>query len=126
MLVLDSCAVGALSRPGPALLAELAVLRRDGLWPPVIPTAVVVECLTGHAGRDAGTNRLVATCRIRPELPIRLARRAAQLRFQAGRGSAVDAIVAASAEPDGVVLTGDHSDLSALAAHADGVRVERI
>ena len=54
-----------------------------------------------------------------------LVRRAAALRFAARRGSAVDAVVVASAEPDGVVLTSDVGDLRALAAHSRGVIVER-
>ena len=40
------------------------------------------------------------------------------------RGSAVDAIVVALAEPGGTVLTGDREDIEALAAHADGVIVQ--
>ncbi len=55
-----------------------------------------------------------------------LARRAGGLRHRARRGSAVDAIVVASAEPGGVVLSGDVEDLGALASYAKGVRVERI
>jgi hypothetical protein len=44
----------------------------------------------------------------------------------ARQGSAVDAIVVASAEPGGSVLSGDISDLRAIAAHADDVLVIRI
>lgn len=55
-----------------------------------------------------------------------LARRAGELRHLAARGSAVNAVVVASAEPGGVVLTGDIEDLGALASHADAVRIERI
>ena len=43
----------------------------------------------------------------------------------AGRGSAVNALVVAVAEPAGAVLTGDLADLRALAAHADDVIVLR-
>jgi hypothetical protein len=46
--------------------------------------------------------------------------------FRTQPGSAVDAIVVASAEPGGVVLTGDIEDLGALASHCDAVRIERI
>lgn len=101
-------------------------LRRDGEWPPVIPSVVLVESLNGDAGRDAPTNRFLRTCRIEPTLTVRLARRAATLRRLAGRGSAVDAVVVATAEPGGVVLTGDVGDLRALAAHAQDVAIERI
>ena len=44
----------------------------------------------------------------------------------AQHGSAVDAVVVASAEPGGIVLTGDVEDLAALASHTDAVRIERI
>lgn len=44
----------------------------------------------------------------------------------ARRGSAVDALVVAFAEPDGTVLTGDPDDLAALAQFAERVREERI
>ncbi|MEP7113491.1 MAG: hypothetical protein ABI862_09520 [Ilumatobacteraceae bacterium] len=54
------------------------------------------------------------------------ARRAAELRRRARRGSAVDAIVVALAEPGGNVLTGDKADIEALAAHAHDVSVETI
>ena len=37
-----------------------------------------------------------------------------------------DAVVVASAEPGGVVLSGDIEDLGALASHSDAVRIERI
>jgi hypothetical protein len=58
-------------------------------------------------------------------LPEVSARRAAALRGLARRGSAVDAVVVATAEPGGTVLSGDVADLEALATHADGVTVER-
>lgn len=50
---------------------------------------------------------------------------AAALRHQTGRGSAVDAVVVASAEHEGVILTGDLGDFRALAAHADQMTIER-
>jgi hypothetical protein len=46
------------------------------------------------------------------------------LRARARRGSAVDAILVALAEPDGTVLTADQGDLRALAGHADNVIIE--
>lgn len=52
-----------------------------------------------------------------------LARRAALLRTAARRGSAVDALVIAAAEPGGTVLTGDPDDLSALTGYARAVRI---
>jgi hypothetical protein len=71
-------------------------------------------------------NRLLNTCDVRQELPTSLARRAGELRHLAGKGSAVDAVVVATAEPGGVVLSGDVDDLSALASHANAVRIERV
>jgi predicted nucleic acid-binding protein len=87
---------------------------------------VLVECLQGHAGRDATENRLLKTCDVVEKIPDSLARRAAFLRRRARRGSAVDALVVAMAEPGGTVITTDPEDLEALAAHAQRVLVERV
>ncbi len=125
-LVLDSSGVSFLAGwSGPARVL-VSRLRREGDWPPRVPTAVLVECLTGHARRDVATNRLLRVCEIEAAPSESLARRAALLRTQARKGSAVDAIVVAAAEPDGVVLTSDLADLSALAAYAHGVRIARV
>lgn len=124
--MLDSGAVTKLARRDRQTAAIISVLRRDGLWPPAVPSVVVVESVTGRPGRDANTNRLLKTCDMITECPEKTARRAALLRFRAKRGSAVDALVIAFAEPGGQVLTGDPGDLRALAAHAERVRVEDI
>jgi hypothetical protein len=87
---------------------------------------VLVESLTGDPRRDANANSLLKTCDVRESLPVPRARRAAGLRTRARRGSAVDAIVVASAEPGGTVLTSDLGDLGALAAFADGVAIEAV
>jgi len=87
---------------------------------------VLVECLQGHAGRDARENQLLKTCDVVERISESLARRAAFLRRRARRGSAVDALVVAIAEPGGTVLTTDPEDLEALAAHAQRVLVERV
>lgn len=126
MLVLDSGGVSRLAERSLRASALLAAFRREGLWPAVVPAPVLVECLTGHAGRDANVNRLLSTCRVDARISHVLARRAASLRAAARRGSAVDALVVAAAEPDGVVLTSDVGDLRALASHARGVLVERV
>ena len=149
---LDSGAVTRLSGRTDVARNTIRELRRAGEWPPVVPSVVLVESLHGDAGRDAPTNQFLRTCRVEPTLTVRLARRAAELRRLAGRGSAgkaprvappqprggaewrrpagggsaVDAAVAATAEPGGVVLTGDVGDLRALAAHARDVAIERI
>ncbi len=101
------------------------MLKREGLWPPVVPTIVLVESLTGRQRFDANISRFLKTCDVRELLPERLARRAAELRSTARQGSAVDAIVVATAEPGGTVLSADVKDLRALALYADGVQVLR-
>ena len=104
----------------------IGVLRRDGLWPPLVPSVVLVECPSGRQRTDALVNRFLKTCEILEELPLPLVRRAASLRASARRGSAVDAIVVALAEPRGAVLSGDVGDLRALAAYANHVFVNRV
>ena len=82
----------------------------------------------GAAARETSLSRsltFLKTCEIDESVPLPLARRAARRHGQARRGSAVDAIVVAVAEPNGVVLTGDVDDIAALAAHAPGMGVER-
>ena len=66
------------------------------------------------------------TCDIADAVPEHLARRAALLRRLARRGSAVDALVVAFAEPGGTILTSDPGDLRALAAYAEDVLIEPI
>lgn len=126
VLVLDSGAVSRLAERSRSVVALLLALREAGLWPPLVPSVVLVECLEGHAGRDAAENKFLKTCDIVEEVPEPLARRAALLRRRARRGSAVDALAVAVAEPDGTVLTSDPRDLEALASHAQRVRIERI
>lgn len=122
-LVLDSGGVSRLARRNADTLAKIQALRRDGLWPPTVPAVVLVECLTGKQRRDANVNRFLKTCDIVEDVSEGLARRAASLRAQARRGSAVDALVIAIAEPGGDVLSGDLADLRALAAYAEDVNV---
>lgn len=125
-LVLDSGGVTRLARPDQGAVALIAVLKRDGLWPPAVPSVVLVESLAGRQRTDALPNRFLKICDLVEVLPEQLARRAAALRARAGQGSAVDAVVVAMAEPGGTVLGGDIRDLRAVAAHADGVGVHRI
>lgn len=126
MLILDSGAVSRLAERSRDALALIVALREEGLWPPMVPAVVLVECLQGHAGRDANENRLLRTCDLVEAVPESLVRRAAVLRRLARRGSVVDALVVASAEPGGTVLTSDPDDLGALAAYADDVVIERV
>ena len=124
MLVLDSGGVSRLSARTKSALSLIGALRAYELWPPIVPTMVLVESLHGDPRRDANTHRFLKMCIIEPAVSERTARRAAELRRRARAGSAVDALVVAIAEPGGMVLTGDRADIEALAAHADAVAVE--
>jgi len=126
VLVLDSGAVTRLAERSRESLALIVALREEKLWPPQVPSVVLTECLQGDAGRDANANRFLKTCEIEEAFPQALTRRAAFLRQRARRGSAVDALIVACAEPGGTVLTSDPGDLEALAAHADDVAIERV
>lgn len=124
MLVLDSGGLSRLSQRNRRAVALIDALRAENLWPPVVPTVVLAESTTGAARTDANINRVLKSCEIDPMVTERTARRAGHLRARARTGSAVDALVVASAEPGGTVLTGDAGDLQALAAHADDVLIE--
>lgn len=126
MLVLDSGGVSRLAKRDRSTAALLIALRRRGLWPAVVPSVVLVESLTGSAQRDANTNRLLKACDLERVVHERTARRGAELRTHARKGSAVDALVVAIAEPSGTVLTSDADDLQALATNATGVAIEII
>ncbi|WP_428120980.1 hypothetical protein [Candidatus Poriferisodalis sp.] len=125
VLVLDSGGLSRLSEQKQENVALIAVLSRDGYWPPVVPSVVLAESISGRQHTDANTNRLLKRCDIVTDFPERLARRAGALRSAAKRGSAVDAVVVAMAEPDGVVFSSDVGDLGALAVHARNVQVHR-
>jgi hypothetical protein len=126
MLVLDSAAVTRRAERSPRSAALIAALRAEGLWPPVVLSAILIECLTGEGSRDATEHRFLRTCDVDDRLPVPLARRAARLRTRARTGSAVDALVTAVAEPGGTVLVGDPADLLALARHASDVTIKAI
>jgi hypothetical protein len=124
LLVLDSGGVSMLAERSTRAAALIAVFKREGVWPPVVPSIVLVECLSGRPDRDARTNQFLKTCDVQAVLGEKLARRAAHLRGLARKGSAVDAVVVAAAEPGGTVCGGDVHDLRSLGAHADDVLVE--
>lgn len=126
MLVLDSGGVSRLAERSRNAAALILAFQELDLWPALVPAVVLVESLQGHPGRDALTNRFLRICNVMEVLPETLARRAARLRRQARRGSAVDAIVVAFAEPGGTVLTSDPDDLTAIARFAEDVTVERV
>lgn len=122
-LILDSGGVSHLARRDARTLALLRELTSSGFWPPTVPTAVLVECLSGRPGPDAPANQFLRCCDVELVIPVALARRCAALRHRAARGSAVDALTVGLAEPQGAVLTSDQDDLTALADVADGVRI---
>jgi hypothetical protein len=126
MLVLDSGGLSRLGQRSRRAAALIEALQAENLWPPVVPTMVLAESTTGTARTDANVNRLLKSCDVEPVVAEATARRAGQLRALAGRGSAVDALLVALAEPGGTVLTGDTQDLEALAAHAQDVVIERV
>lgn len=126
MLVLDSGGVSRLSARTKAALSLIRAFREQELWPPVVPSMVLVESLHGDPRRDANTHRFLKLCIVEPSVSVSTARRAAELRGRARAGSAVDALVVAIAEPGGTILTGDRADIEALAAYASGVAVELV
>lgn len=126
MLVLDSGGLSRLSQRNRRAAALIDALRAENLWPPVVPTVVLAESTTGAARTDTTINRLLKSCEVDPIVAEATARRAGYLRSQARRGSAVDALLVALAEPGGTVLTGDIEDLEALAAFSDGVVIEPV
>ena len=126
MLALDSGAFIRLGERSKRSLALIQEFKSAGLWPPVVPVMVLVESLQGHPGKDANSNRFLKTVLNDEVVSIEVARRAAELRRRAKRGSAVDALVVAAAEPNGTVLTGDEADITALAAYSRNVSVELV
>jgi len=125
VLILDSGGVSRLAERSQQAVALILALREAGLWPPKVPSVVLVECLEGHAGRDAAENRFsrrVTSRRSYPNLS-RVARRycggvRAAVRRRCTRGGVRRA--------GGTVLTSDPHDLQALAARAEGVAIVRI
>ena len=90
----------------------------------MVPTVVLAESTSGRSQTDTNVNRLLSSCDIDPTVTVATARRAGALRARARRGSAVDAIVVALAEPGATIITSDRGDLEALAAYADHVEIE--
>ncbi len=56
MLVLDAGGVSRLAEHSQRAAALIAAFQRNGLWPALVPSVVLVESSTGHPGRDAMTN----------------------------------------------------------------------
>ena len=125
-VILDSGAVTGLARRSRQTPENIRLDESPEMWSAVVPCLVLVECLTGQQRTDARVNRFLKKCTVVDGPHEKLARRAGTLRAMAGRGSAVDAVIVAMAEPGGTVLTGDIKDLKALAAHAQDVSVFRL
>ncbi len=85
---------------------------------------VLAEVYRGD-GSDATIDRLVRFAALVVPLSVPVARLAGRLRSRAGTGSAVDAIVVATAIRLGgaVIATADPDDLGALAAAHGNVRI---
>lgn len=124
-LVLDAGGLAQLAERTPRALALLTALADAGLWPPLVPSAVIAESLTGDDDVDRRRSSLIGCCDVVEQLPATLARRAAWLRAAAGRGSATDAVVVALAEPGGAVLVRRNAAVEAMALFANDVFVER-
>jgi hypothetical protein len=126
-LILDSHGVTSLAGDR----ARLAELRNRGEWPPLVPTVVLTEALSGDHRRDYHENRLLRTCDIQA-VDEALAREAAALRAKVRARripSAVDAIVVAVADQagGGIVLSSDPGDLRSLARLTrNPVRIEPV
>lgn len=88
----------------------------------IVPMPVLAEVYRGDAS-DARIDRLFTSGVRRPGLDLRTVRLAGRLRARARVGSAVDAIVVATAVRLGgaVVATGDPDDLRRLAADSPNV-----
>jgi hypothetical protein len=125
-LSLDGSGVKRLAERSTRALALIEGLRLRSLWPPIVASVVLPDCLSGDVPADEAVERFLRCCDVREEVPVAVARRAAWLRTAAGRGSAADAVVVALAEPGGAILTSGRRDtLEALALFAEGVMVER-
>jgi predicted nucleic acid-binding protein len=126
-LILDSHGVTGLAGDR----TRLAELRSRGEWPPLVPTVVLAEALSGDHRRDYHENRLLRTCDIQA-VDEALAREAAALRAEVQTRrtpSVVDAIVVALADQagGGIVLSSDPDDLRVLARRTrNPVRIESI
>lgn len=125
MLILDSAGVTRLSSRTKPALALVRSLVNEGLWPPIVPTMVLVE---DSRRRSTRCQRKPLPQDLHRPVPGHARDRSAgsRARRRARTGSAGDALVVVLAEPGGTVLTGDKADIEALAAHASGVTVEVI
>ncbi|MFO0762155.1 MAG: PIN domain-containing protein [Byssovorax sp.] len=107
------------------------IVEHDGTV--FVPTPVLVETITGDAGRDAEVNRVLhvldeaVTVLQAPDEAT--ARRAGRLRHRAKSDDGIDALVAAAAVGDGspcVLLTSDPEDLGRLLVDEPQVAIRSV
>ena len=119
-LVLDSGALSAVAENKGRLRAAVREAFEESTVV-IVPTVVVAEATTGHAGHDARVNQALKRMLISP-LDEALARHAGRLRHstRSRRSGTIDAIVVATADrvPGTRLLTGDTRDIRHLAAVA--------
>jgi predicted nucleic acid-binding protein len=125
-LILDSGAVIALSRNDTRARAALAAAWEAGVEVS-IPSLVVAETVRGSA-KDAPVNRVIRSVGEVTAADETTGRVAGALLGAATSDSTVDAVVVASAIDlgGGVILTGDPTDLEALACGHPEVVVQRL
>ncbi|MFV0257651.1 MAG: type II toxin-antitoxin system VapC family toxin [Acidimicrobiales bacterium] len=128
LLILDAEAVSALANPtdrGATRLRAAAITSRSRQDNATIavPLPVLAETYRG-TGPDASIDRLVNLLEVVP-LTLPIARLAGQLRATAGRGSAVDAMVVATAVRLGgaLITTADKTDLTSLAQNHPNMKI---
>lgn len=128
LLILDAEAINALADPsdrGATRLRAAAITsraRQDNAAI-AIPLPVLAETFRGNR-RDASIDRLVKLVDVVP-LTLPIVRLAGQLRSTASCGSAVDAMVVATAIRLGgaLIATADAHDLTALAQNHPNVKI---
>lgn len=124
-VLLDSGAITRVATGAGVAALLLRTLTERG-WRLQVPAVVLAECLTGDAGRDANTNRVLRAIGSFSPTDHHHARAAAALRYRTGNPSVVAALIAEAAlrVPGAViVLTSDAGDLAALVGSSSKVRV---
>ena len=72
MLVLDSGGLLRVAARTKTSVSLIRALTAQELWPPLVPTMVLVESLHGDAGRDANTHRFLKTCIIESTVNVQV------------------------------------------------------
>jgi hypothetical protein len=119
----DAGALIAFERNDRTQWGRLAGSIANGLLP-VIPAPVLTQ--VWRSGRQVSLARALKSCTVEA-VDEHLAKAAGALCASARTSDAVDAIVVASAARRGsTVVTSDIDDISRLAAHVKGVKVDRV